>query len=155
MNKRIFGAAAFAVALASASLPSMAGSTPTGTIHQAQVDFNKGNYAAWSAACADSAMVTDDIPPYAWSGPGACNNWLASFRSAIKAQHMNNISVLFGAPIHMQVSGNTAYLVLPATLHFSRNGKLVRMGGNMMTVVMRRASNGDWRMTAWTWADGK
>ncbi len=156
MKKLTCAAAAFAVALASASLPcTAAGTTPTATIHQAQIDFDSGNYAAWAAACASSAMVTDDFAPYTWSGPGACMNWLAAFRSMNKAQKISNVTVMFGAPIHMTVSGDVAYMVLPATLHFNQNGKPVRMTGNEITIVMRKGMSGDWKMTAWAWADGK
>jgi ketosteroid isomerase-like protein len=155
MKKLTFAAAAFAVALASTSLPSLAGGTPLATIHQAATDFNTGNYAAWAAACAPSAMVTDDFPPYTWTGPGACNGWYNGWSKFTKAHAINNVTVLFGAPMHMTVSGNVAYVVLPATLHFNQNGKPVRMMSNVMTIVLRKGMAGDWKMTAWTWADGK
>jgi ketosteroid isomerase-like protein len=155
MKKLTLTAAAFAAAVACMPLSSLAAGTPLTTIHQAAMDFNSGNYAAWSGACAGSAIVTDDFAPYTWSGPNACNAWLAAFRVQMKMQKIDNVTVVFGAPMHMMVSGNLAYIVLPATLHFNQNGKPVRMTGNVMTIVLRKGMAGDWRMTAWTWADGK
>lgn len=155
MKNLTFAAAAFAVALASTSLPSMAAGTPMDTIHQAVMDFNNGHYAAWTAACTSSAVVTDDFPPYIWSGANACNNWLSSWRTFSIGQKISNVTVTFGAPIHMAVGGGMAYIVLPATLRFNQHGKPVRMGGNVMTIVMRKGTGGDWKMTGWAWADGK
>ena len=155
MNKLTLAAAALAVALASTSLPSFAGTTPMATIHQAAMDFNSGHYAAWAAACESSAMVIDDFPPYTWSGPGACNNWFSAWSKFTKRHAINNMTVLFGSPIHMAVSANVAYLVLPATLHFNQSGKPARMTGSVMTIVLRKGVSGDWKMTAWAWGDGK
>lgn len=125
------------------------------TIHQAAMDFNTGNYAAWAGACTDSAMVTDDFAPYTWNGPGACKAWYAAWRSLTKARDINNVTVLFGAPMHMEIVGNVAYVVLPASLHFNQKSKPVRMTGSVITIVLRKEMGGDWKMTAWTWADGK
>lgn len=155
MKKLTFAAAAFAVVLASTFLPSFAANTPMATIRQAASDFNTGNYAAWAGACESSAMVTDDFAPYTWNGPGACRNWYMAWRNLTKAHAINNVTVMFGAPMHMAVTGDTAYVVLPASLHFNQSGKPVRMTSNVMTIVLHRGMRGDWKMTAWTWADGK
>lgn len=155
MRNATFTTAAFAVLFICATPPCIAGSSPMDTIRQAAADFNGGNYAAWAAACASSAMVTDDFAPYTWNGPGACRNWYAAWRGLTKAHGINNVTVLFGAPMHAAVGRDAAYIVLPASLHFNQNGRPVRMTSNVMTIVLHKNADGDWKMTAWTWADGK
>jgi hypothetical protein len=148
-------AAALAAAVASTSGESVAANTPLGTIRQAASDFNTGNYAAWAGACESSAMVTDDFAPYTWNGPGACHRWYVAWQNFTKAHGVNNMTVLFGAPIHMEIGTNTAYVVLPAALHFNQHGKPARMTGSVIAIVLHKDMSGDWKMTAWTWADGK
>lgn len=155
MNKLTFVAAAFAVVLASTSVPSLAASSgPLATVRQALSDFNSGDYGAWARACAGSTDIIDDFAPYRWSGPGACNAWAAALRKNNAATNISNITVNAGVPSHMEVGGDTAYIVLPTTIHFNQNGKPVRHAGNVLAIVMRKMGN-DWRMIAWSWADGK
>lgn len=154
MKKLTLTVAALAVAFA--FMPSTtvaAGSTPMAAIHQALMEFNSGNYQGWAAACASPTMITDDFPPHTWNGPTACSDWVAAFKAFVKKSKISSMTVAFGTPKHMAVTGNVAYVVLPATLHFNQNGKPVKETGSVMTIVLKKTSSG-WLMTAWTWADG-
>lgn len=143
-------AAVFSLVPAGASA---AGSTPMSAINQAVIAFNSGNYNAWAAACTSPAQIVDDFPPHIWNGPTACSDWVASFKAMIKKNKMDNMTVVFGAPRHMAITGNVAYVVLPATLHYNQNGKAVKETGSVMTIVLTKSASG-WMMNAWSWADG-
>lgn len=154
MNKSLFAAAALAVAIASIpAIAPAAGSTPMATVNQAIRAFNAGDYKAWAAACASPAQITDDFPPHIWNGPTACSDWVTAFEALVKKDKISSMTVAFGTPWHVAVTGNVAYVVLPATLHYNQNGKPVKETGSVMTIVLKKTSNG-WLMSAWTWAMG-
>jgi ketosteroid isomerase-like protein len=155
MKKFTLAVAALAVAFTFVPSPSSAaGSTPMATISQAVRAFNAGDYKTWAAACASPAQVIDDFPPHVWSGATACADWVAAFEAMIKKQKLSSMTVAFGTPTTNTVTGNVAYVVLPATLHYNANNKPVKMTGAVMTIALKKTSGG-WLMTGWAWADGK
>lgn len=154
MKNLTFAAAALAVALASVpSATVAAGSTPMATIHQAVIAFNSGDYKGWAAACASPAQIIDDFPPHTWNGPTACTDWVTAFQAFTKKSGLSEMTVAFGTPTKMMVTGAVAYVVLPATLHFNAKGKAQKSTGNVMTIVLKKMPTG-WFITGWTWADG-
>ncbi len=122
-------------------------------INQAVIDFNKGDYNGWAAACASPSQIIDDFPPHVWSGPTACSDWVTAFQAFVKKNKMTSMTVIFGTPWKMAIAGNVAYVVLPATLHFNQNGKPMKLLGSVMTIALKKSAGG-WLMTGWTWADG-
>ena len=58
-----------------------------------------------------------------------------------------------GDPSHVDVTGDTAYVVAPATMTFMLNGQLVRQTGATFTAALRKVA-GQWRIAAWAWAKG-
>lgn len=152
MNKQFLVAlSAFALFALAPLASAAAGSTPMATIRQAVIAFNQGDYKGWAAACASPAQITDDFPPHIWNGPTACSDWVAAFEALVKKQNITNPTVVFGSPWHVDITGNLAYVVLPATFHYNQNGKPVKESGSVMTIVLKKSSAG-WLMTAWTWA---
>jgi hypothetical protein len=155
MKKSTLAAAAIAAAFTFVPSPSSAaGSTPMATINQAVRAFNAGDYKGWAAACASPAQIIDDFPPHVWSGASACGDWVAAFEAMTKKQKFSNMTVAFGTPTTNAVTGNVAYVVLPASLHYNANRKPVKMTGAVMTIALKKTSAG-WLMTGWAWADGK
>lgn len=53
----------------------------------------------------------------------------------------------------MDVTGDAAYVVVPATMTFNVHGKQITQSGAVFTMALRRFSDG-WRITAWAWAEG-
>ena len=52
-----------------------------------------------------------------------------------------------GEPLHDNVTGNSAYVLVPATMTFKVNGKQIHTGA-VFTVALRKFIDG-WRIAAW------
>lgn len=123
------------------------------TIRRVAMAFNQGNLKAFAALCDSPASVLDDIPPHRWTGATACADWASALLADNKKNDITNATVIFGTPWHVEVTGNVAYVVVPATLTFNQKGKPVREAGSVFTVVLRKSASG-WLMSSWAWADG-
>ena len=55
--------------------------------------------------------------------------------------------------MHNNVTGDSAYVVVPATMTFTVHGKQVTQSGAVFTVALRKLAEG-WRIAAWAWAKG-
>ena len=62
-----------------------------------------------------------------------------------------NISL--GEPQHVDVNGDYAYVVVPATMTFDLRGQQIIQRGSVYTVALRKVG-ADWLLTAWAWAKG-
>jgi hypothetical protein len=56
-------------------------------------------------------------------------------------------------PRHVDVTGDSAYVVAPATMTFDLRGQQVTQTGSVYAVGLRQVG-ADWRLTAWAWAKG-
>jgi len=61
--------------------------------------------------------------------------------------------VALGKPLHANVTGDAAYVVVPATMTFKLKGKQVTQSGALFTVALRKLPAG-WRLASWAWAKG-
>ena len=52
------------------------------------------------------------------------------------------------------VTGESAYVVVPATMTFKLRGKQITQTAAVFTVALRKVTDG-WRIAAWAWAKGK
>jgi len=55
--------------------------------------------------------------------------------------------------LHNNVTGDSAYVVAPATMTFKVHGKQVTQTGAVFTFALRKLPDG-WRIAAWAWAKG-
>jgi len=111
--------------------------------------WNDDDPAKAIAACANDAVVIDDIPPYEWRGPGACANWAKDYDRNAQQTGLSNATGTIGKPKQFIVTGDRAYVVLPATFSYTQKGKAVKNTATV-TFSLRRTTDG-WRITAWTW----
>jgi ketosteroid isomerase-like protein len=58
-----------------------------------------------------------------------------------------------GEPLHNNVNGDSAYVVVPGTMTGKVGGKQVTQSGTVFTVALRKFAEG-WRIAAWAWAKG-
>jgi hypothetical protein len=61
--------------------------------------------------------------------------------------------VTLGEPLHNNITGDSAYVVVPATMTFKVRGQQITQTGAIFTVALRRLAEG-WRIGAWAWAKG-
>jgi ketosteroid isomerase-like protein len=115
--------------------------------------FNKGDVPSALAACADHAVVIDEIPPYEWSGSGACGKWASDYDADAKKKGITAGAVTMGTPRHHEVAGDRAYVVIPVSYEITQKGKQVKQTGAVMAVTLQKGADG-WKITAWSWATG-
>jgi hypothetical protein len=104
---------------------------------------------AGEAVCAEDAAVVDAIPPFEWHGPGACTKWKKDSDAYDQQQGATDATGTIGEPQQLIISGDRAYVVLPATYAFTKVGKRVNETATA-TLVLHKSGAG-WRITAWTW----
>ena len=126
---------------------------PVSVIHQYIDAFNKGDASALASFFAVPGSILDGMAPHVWSGPTATQDW---YRDAlIEAEHLDvsGYFITLGEPLHNNVTGHAAYVVLPATMKFNMKGKQVTQSGAFFTVALRRI-DGAWRIASWAWTKG-
>lgn len=113
--------------------------------------FNKGDAKTALAACATPASIIDEFGRHEWVGPTACADWAHDYAADDARQGITGGIVTLGKPWHVDVNGNVAYVVVPATYAYKLHGKPVQETGSVWTLVLKKGASG-WRITAWAWA---
>ena len=115
--------------------------------------FNRGDSTAMAAGCADPMLILDGMSPHVWCGPRAAEDWWRDV--LIEGEHLgaSGYRISLGDPRHVDVTGDYAYVVVPAAMAFDLGGQQVTQTGSVYTVALRRVGS-DWRLTAWAWAKG-
>jgi hypothetical protein len=143
-------------ALAVNLMPALAGASTSpqtavlATVHQFIDGLNKNDIKMAFAACASPASIVDEVPPHEWQGPAACQQWLNSYNADNEKNGIVGGPVTLGTPWHVDISADTAYVVLPATYAFTQRGKPMTEAA-VLTVALKELASG-WRITGWTWS---
>lgn len=126
---------------------------PVSAVQQYIDAFNKGDVKAMSAVCADPMSILDGMAPHVWHGPTACQDWYRDV--LVEGEHAGakDYHVTLDKPRHANVTGDSAYVVVPATMKFKVHGKQVTQSGAAFTVALRKHSAG-WRIASWAWVKG-
>lgn len=119
-------------------------------VHQFVDGFNKGDAKMALAACADQASIIDEFPPHEWHGTGACATWAKDFEADARKNGVTDGVVTIGSPRRVDITGDRAYVVVPAAYAYKVRGKPVSEKGATMTVALQKAAAG-WRITGWAW----
>ena len=112
--------------------------------------FNKGDAKTAAAACADETSIIDEFPPHEWHGAGACSKWMDDYDADAKKNGITDGKVTLGAPVHVDVTGDRAYVVVRANYTYKQKGKPVKEIGSMLTIALHKDNSG-WHMTGWSW----
>ncbi len=115
--------------------------------------FNNGDSAAMAANCADPMQILDGMSPHVWQGSTAAEDWWKDVRAEGDHLGASGYRIALGEPRHVDVSGDAAYVVAPATMTFDLRGTQVTQADSVYTVALRKVG-ADWRLTAWSWAKG-
>jgi hypothetical protein len=126
---------------------------PMATVRQYIDYFNNGDLKAMAATCDVSMSILDGLPPHAWQGPTACEDWHRDVMAAGEREGATGYSVTLGEPWHVDITGDRAYVVVPSTMTFKVHGEQVAQSGSIFTVALRNLAEG-WRISAWAWAKG-
>ena len=86
---------------------------PVSVIRQYIEAFNKGDASALASCFAVPGSILDGMAPHVWSGPTATQDRYHD--APIQAEHLDvsGYFVTLGEPLHNNVTGHAAYVVLP------------------------------------------
>ena len=122
-----------------------------GVVNQLVDAFNKGDSKPLLAASADDMSIIDEFPPHEWHGAGTCSKWLAGYDANAKKNGITDGIVGIGKPRHVDVTGDRAYVVVPAWYTWKQNGKAKKETNATWTLTLQKGNDG-WRVTGWSWA---
>ena len=116
--------------------------------------FNRGDVEGMTACFAGTASILDGFAPQLWVGPAAASDWYRDL--LVEAQHLgaSDFQAMVDEPLHNDITGDTAYLVAPASMSFNLRGQQVTQSGATFTFALKRKGD-DWRIAAWAWAKGQ
>ncbi|HEY4114317.1 MAG TPA: nuclear transport factor 2 family protein [Rhizomicrobium sp.] len=112
--------------------------------------MNKNDTKTAASLYTADATLIDEFPPHYWAGPQAFDKWEADFDTFAKAKGDTDPLVATAKPLHVNIDGERAYAVVPATFTFKEKGKKVTEHG-LWTFAMQKGAGG-WQIAAWAWA---
>jgi SnoaL-like domain len=115
--------------------------------------FNRGDAKIMAATHAVSGSILDGMAPHLWQGPTATQDWYRDVLIEGKQHGASDYFINLSEPLHNNVTGESAYVVIPATMTFKLRGEQITQTGAVFTVALRKLSDG-WRIAAWAWAKG-
>jgi ketosteroid isomerase-like protein len=126
---------------------------PMAAVRQYIESFNKGDVKAMAATCAVPMSILDGMAPHVWQGPTACEDWYGDAMAEGEHVGATDYFVELGEPRHVNITGDSAYVVVPTTMSFKVHGKQVTQTGATFTLALRKLNDG-WRIESWAWAKG-
>lgn len=115
--------------------------------------FNNSDEKAMAGACADPMQILDGMSPHVWQGSTAAEDWWRDVLTEGKHLGASAYCIALDEAKHVDVTGDDAYVVVPATMTFDLRGTKVTQTGSLWTVALRKV-DAEWRLTAWAWAKG-
>lgn len=101
--------------------------------------------------CDSHVSILDEFPPHEWHGPTACADWWKALNAYDEKEGIAAGAAALGTAWTVDVTGDRAYFVAPATYEYKQHGKPVKESHAVFTVALRRTEAG-WRITGWTWS---
>ncbi len=121
-------------------------------VHKFIDSFNKGDTAAGVATCAKPVSIIDEFPPHEWQGPDACADWSNAYNANAAANGITDGFVTLETPWRVDITGDRAYVVVPAQYAYKQHGKAVLEPASLFTVALKKTAAG-WRITGWAWSE--
>jgi ketosteroid isomerase-like protein len=131
----------------------MATNDPMAAVRQYIDAFNKGDAEAMAATFAVPGSILDGMAPHVWLGPTVSQDWYRDVLIEGEQHGASGYFVTLGEPLHNDTTGESAYVVVPATMTFKVKGQQVTQTGALFTLALRKLTEG-WRIAAWAWAKG-
>ena len=126
---------------------------PLAAVQQYIDAFNKGDREGMVAAFSIPGAILDGMAPHLWVGPTAAQDWYRDVLIEGEQHGASDYFVTLGEPLHNNITGDSAYVVVPATMKFKVQSQEILQTGAMFTVALRKLAEG-WRIAAWAWAKG-
>jgi len=123
----------------------------TAAVHKFFGNLDKTHVKTAVAACDSPVSIIDEFPPYEWHGANACDDWWKAYQQYNKNSGITDPDAKLGEPWSVDVTGDRAYVVSPATYSFKQHGKTIKEPNAVFTTALRKTAAG-WRITGWTWS---
>src|SRR5271166_3512489 len=120
-------------------------------VHRYFDNLDKDKLETALAMCDSQVSILDEFPPHEWHGPTACADWWKALDAYDEKEGITDGAATLGTPWSVDVTGDRAYFVAPATYEYKQHGKPVEESRAVFTVALRRTEAG-WRITGWTWS---
>jgi hypothetical protein len=98
-----------------------------------------------------SVVIVDDLPPYVFEGPtaDAMSNWLKAYGTDSEKNGITDFSMKLLKARQVRVSGDRAYIAVPAIYMFKEHLKPSRTKG-IVTATLKKVDN-KWLIATWSW----
>jgi hypothetical protein len=109
-------------------------------VQQSIAAFDRGDGEAMAAAFAVPGSILDGMAPHVWHGPTATQDWYRDVLHEGEQRGASGYFVTIGDPLHEDVTGRSAYVVVPATMTFKVHGQRVwalAAGGQLQIDIER------------------
>jgi ketosteroid isomerase-like protein len=114
--------------------------------------FNRDDLKSALGDCPAQSAIIDEFPPYLWQGATACADWSNDFNAYRQRNHITNPKITLGLVSYVDITGDRAYVVIPAHLTFKQNGKRVTERNPTLTLTLQKIAD-SWRIAGWAWAN--
>ena len=141
------------VAVAQQRASAVVADDPMAAVRKYVDAFNQGDAAGMATTFAVPGSILDGMAPHVWQGPTATQDWYRDVLVEGKQHGASDYFITLSEPLHNNVTGDNAYVVVPATMTFKVRGEQVTQSGAVFTVALRKLADG-WRIAAWAWAKG-
>lgn len=121
------------------------------TVHHYVDSLNRGDNAGVIASCARESAIVDEFAPYEWHGADTCAHWLAALTAHNAAIGLTKGVNTLRKPRRVDVTGDRAYVVVPADFRYTLGGQQGAEIDSTFTVALRKEAAG-WRITGWAWS---
>jgi hypothetical protein len=141
----------FVVAISSGSAVASEKTDVVAAVHRYFDNLGKDTLETALGMCDSHVSILDEFPPHEWHGPTACADWWKALNAYDEKEGIAAEAAALGTAWTVDVTGDRAYFVAPATYEYQQHGKPVKESHAVFTVALRRAEAG-WRITGWTWS---
>jgi ketosteroid isomerase-like protein len=118
------------------------------TVHQFADNLDPKTIDKALASCDSTTSIIDEFPPHVWN---SCADWLKAFGEYNDKKGITDADAKIGAPWSVDIEGDRAYVVAPATYTYKEHGKAMKESHAVFTAAFRKIDAG-WRIAAWSWA---
>ena len=101
--------------------------------------FNKGDAEVMAETFAVPGSILDGMAPHVWHGATAARDWYRDVLIEGGQHGASDYVVTLGEPLHNNITGDSAYIVVPATMSFKVGGK--QIGGNLELSLRSRSAS--------------
>jgi hypothetical protein len=122
------------------------------TVDAAIAAINAGSVADAKAAYAEApAAITDDFPPFLWSGKNAVEDYCRDLKAVLSKYNITDWRFQLHQPRYIMATEDRAWLVAPASFPFLMGGKTQSVSAEWIFVLTK--VDGKWRIDLSAFAD--